>query len=120
MATHTWLLVKPGEAPERVELPAEGSLSDHYARLLGGRVDFELISRHFEVVVYEWSVNENWPLNFNVHRGNKWFPLQGPVLIHKCDDRGETVSITDANFEALYDYIALQRTGVILDSLGLG
>lgn len=124
---NTWLLVNPDDEGNVIEIDTDEQFAvrSRIWRQAGALrpdpgSDWEMLSRHFHVAVYEWSVTENMPLNFPVRRGDKCFPLSGPVLVYKTDDRGESVNLTDDDAWTLRSYIRQQRAGLIIDSRLLG
>jgi hypothetical protein len=131
----TWLLVQPNQEGKLVEIDndigAQRAYRDRLWREAGAHTpeahldgqygsDFEALSRHFHVAVYEWGVTEGMPLNWNVVRAGRMFPLSGPVLVYKTDDTGESVNLTPMDAITLNSYIRQQRAGLYIDSRLLG
>lgn len=115
-----WLLVRPGETGELIDFDSQDP--EQRKAVLNGQhgCDFASLSHQFHYMVYEWSITESWPLNweFTTRRG-RLTPVCGPALIYKCNEHGETIDVTPEDAEALRDWIAACRVGVMIDGMSL-
>lgn len=116
---NTWMLVKPGESGDPVEFDPSDMASRN--QLLGNaEVDFGALSRRFHYMVYEYSITDRWPMNWQfVSYGRGVTPVCGPALIYKVNEIGETVDMTPEDIEGLRKWIAANRFGLIIDGLTL-